>query len=84
MAIEHKFEEPTPNNVEKGDYLVVIDSGTPGLISPTINLEEITKITKDKIESDKHSIRYSEAIVIKSYSLVGKNIQKYMYPKSSN
>jgi len=79
----HKFEKPTKDNVDKGDFFVVISSGTPGLAA-TYGLVKITNITKDRIESDTKSIRYGDAIVLKKDGnyLVGQFIQKY--PKSSN
>ena len=78
MAIENKFEEPTLENVEIGDLLVVINPGIPGLVSSaTKGLEEITNTTSDRIESKKYSIRYGDAIVLKKNGkyLLGLNLQ---------
>ena len=88
MTIENKFEKPTKDNVEKGDFMVVIISGVPGLApGATYGLAEITNITEDRLESDTKSISYGDAIVVKKdgKGLVGGFIQDYcMYPKSLN
>ena len=90
--LENKFEKPTKDNVEKGDFMVIIRSGVPGLApGATYGLAEITNITEERIEGkykdDSKSVRYRDAIVVKKdgKGLVGGFIQDYcMYPKSSD
>ena len=84
-GLEHKFEEPTKDNVEKGDFLVVMNPSTPGLTSATYGLVKITNITNDRLESDTKSVSYSDAIVLKKNGnyLVG-GIVQFMMSKSSD
>ena len=83
-GLEHKFEEPTKDNVEVGDFLVVINPGIPGLApAATYGLIEINELTEDRIEGEHKdgttSMRYGDAIVLKKGGnyLVGKFVNKY-------
>ena len=83
--LERKFEEPTKDNVDKGDFMVVMSPGASGLTSATYGLVKITNITKDRLESDTKSVRYGDAIVLKENGnyLVG-GIVQFMMSRSSN
>ena len=85
MTIENKFEKPTRDNVDKGDFIVVMNPGAPGLTSATYGLVKITNITEDRLESDTKSVSYGDAIVLKKDGnyLVG-GIVQFMMSKSLN